>query len=104
MTEDLKPISDFFCTIKLSLKKLTLHKKIKKMPDQTKTLSEEFAIFLKAKRMRLGLTQEQLAIKIWDDNSRNSYLAKIENGKVKVSVSTMELILEALGAWVEFIE
>ena len=74
------------------------------MPVQTKTLSEEFAIFLKAKRMRLGLTQEQLAIKIWGDNSRNSYLAKIENGKVKVSVSTMGLILEALGAWVEFIE
>lgn len=74
------------------------------MPEQTKTLAQEFAIFLKAKRMSLGMTQRDLEIRCWGDDKRNGYIGKIENGKREISVNTMGIILEALNAWVEFIE
>jgi transcriptional regulator with XRE-family HTH domain len=71
---------------------------------QKKTLSEEFATFLKEKRMRLGMTQAQLSELIYDDPKRAEYIGRIENGKREISVSTMGLMLEKMNAWVEFIE
>mgnify|MGYP003575543831 CR=1 FL=1 len=69
-----------------------------------KTLSEEFAEFVKAKRMAKGMTQSDLAEKIYGDVNQKGYISKIELGKRQVSLQTMGVILGALDSWVEFIE
>lgn len=71
--------------------------------ERATTLGQEFATFLKAKRMAKGYTQRSLAEKIWGDDKRAEYIGKIENGR-QISLSTMGILLEALDSWVEFIE
>ena len=70
----------------------------------TKTLSQEFATFVERKRMALGWSRADLAEKIYGDPERRKYIHAIETGKREVTAKTMGLILETLGAWVEFIE
>lgn len=74
------------------------------MPEQKKTLSQEFSEFVKKKRMLKGMTQADLSIKIYGDDKNKHYISKIESGKREVTVSTMGMILEALDSWMEFID
>lgn len=69
-----------------------------------KQLMSEFSEFLKLKRQALGLSQAQLAIKIYGNEQRKSYISDIENGRKDISVNSMGIILEALNSWVNFIE
>lgn len=69
-----------------------------------KIIMQEFAIFLNAKRLALGMDQGELAIKIFGDKNRRDYISRIETGKKDISLRSMDAILEALDAGIEFIE
>lgn len=71
---------------------------------QDNQLSQDFAQFMKQKRMALGLNRADLAERIYGDRERRSYIWEIENGKRDITVLTMGLILDTLGAWVQFTE
>lgn len=88
----------------MKVKKIPKFVKTKIMSEDKKTLSQEFAIFLKAKRMSQGLTTRKLAMKIYGTESRAGYISKIETGKLEITVTSMGEILECLNSWVEFIE
>lgn len=49
---------------------------------------------LKEERLKVGLTQEQLAEKI---GTKKSYISRIENGKADVQLSTLFKIFQGLG-------
>ena len=49
---------------------------------------------LKEERIRAGLTQEQLAVKI---GTKKTYISRIENGKADIQLSTLFRIFEGLG-------
>lgn len=68
------------------------------------TIMQRFADFMKQKRQAMGLTQEELADKIFGDRKRFDYISRIENGKKDISLKSMDAILEALNADVEFLE
>ena len=52
----------------------------------------------------MGLTQEELAEIIFGDKTRRDYISRIETGKKDISLKSMDAILEALNADVEFLE
>ncbi|MEN9655892.1 MAG: hypothetical protein RL311_824 [Bacteroidota bacterium] len=68
------------------------------------TIMSKFAIFLKEKRLAMGLSQENLAIMLYDKKNMTGYISKIESQKLHVSVKTMDYILEKLNSSIEFIE
>lgn len=49
---------------------------------------------LKEERLKVGMTQEQLAEKI---GTKKSYISRIENGKADVQLSTLFKIFQGLG-------
>lgn len=60
------------------------------------SLKEEIAHKLKARRLELGLTMEELAILVWGDPKKSGQISNYENGKRAFSLDTLELFLEAL--------
>ena len=68
------------------------------------TIMQRFAEFMKNKRFAMGLTQEELAEIIFGDKTRRDYISRIETGKKDISLKSMDAILEALNADVEFLE
>lgn len=72
--------------------------------NEEETLSQRVATFLKEKRMAMGYTQGQMALYLFNDKKRQSYISFIENGSRKLTVDTLGLILEKLNAKVEIIE
>ncbi|MGS4345059.1 helix-turn-helix domain-containing protein [Myroides odoratus] len=60
------------------------------------SLKEEIAQKLKARRIELGLTMEELAILVWGDPAKRAQISNYENGKRAFSLDTLELFLEAL--------
>lgn len=60
------------------------------------SLKEEIAQKLKARRIELGLTMEELAILVWGDPKKSGHVSNYENGKRGLSLDTLELFLEAL--------
>ena len=68
------------------------------------TIMQRFADFMKKKRQAMGLTQEELADIIFGDATRQDYISRIETGKKDISLKSMDAILEALNADVEFLE
>ena len=73
------------------------------MPNRT-TIMQRFATFMKNKRIAMGLSQDKLAEVIFGDKKRRDYISRIENGKKDISLKSMDAILEALNADVEFLE
>lgn len=65
---------------------------------------KKFATFMKDKRMALGLSQEQLALKVYGNEKERSRISRFENGKKVPGLDTMGFILEALGCDFEFTE
>ena len=57
-------------------------------------LALNYAMLLKEKRQELHLTQEQLAQKV---GKQRSYIARLEQGKVDMQLSTLISICSALG-------
>lgn len=53
---------------------------------------------LKEERIRAGLTQEQLAVKI---GTKKTYISRLENGKADIQLSTLFRIFEGLGRRVQ---
>ena len=49
---------------------------------------------LKEERIRAGLTQEQLAVKI---GTKKTYISRLENGKADIQLGTLFRIFEGLG-------
>lgn len=49
---------------------------------------------LKSERLRVGLTQEELADKI---GTRKSYISRVENGKADIQLSTLVKVFQGLG-------
>lgn len=49
---------------------------------------------LKEERIRAGLTQEQLAVKI---GTKKTYISRLENGKADIQLTTLFRIFEGLG-------
>lgn len=54
--------------------------------------------------MALGISQRELAVLLYGDVRRRAYISAIENGKVEVSLTTVDLILQALNSDIEFLE
>ena len=52
------------------------------------------AQILKEERIRAGLTQEQLAVKI---GTKKTYISRLENGKADIQLGTLFRIFEGLG-------
>ncbi len=52
------------------------------------------AVTLKEERLRAGLTQEQLAVRI---GTKKTYISRLENGKSDVQLHTLFRIFEGLG-------
>lgn len=61
-------------------------------------LEHEVARQLIQLRMKSGLTQEQLAEKV---HTKQSEIARIENGKQNISIDKLKKIAEAMGGTVE---
>jgi len=70
--------------------------------DNTETASQVFARFLKERREALGVSQVQLAKVLYADESRQSFISSIENGKRKVTLDTASFILQALNSDLTF--
>ena len=68
------------------------------------TIMQRFAEFMRNKRLAMGLTQEELAEIIFGDKTRRDYISRLETGKKDISLKSMDAILEALNADVEFLE
>lgn len=49
---------------------------------------------LKAERLKKGMTQEQLALKI---GTRKSFISRVENGHTDIQLSTLSRIFSGLG-------
>jgi len=69
-----------------------------------RTLMSDFSTFLKQKRQAMGLSQTQLAVRIYGDAKRKSYISDIETGRKDITMNTAGFILEALNSWIEFVE
>lgn len=54
---------------------------------------------LKAERLKVGMTQEQLAAKI---GTKKSYISRIENGHTDIQLSTLFKIFQGLGRKISF--
>lgn len=54
---------------------------------------------LKAERLKAGMTQEQLAVKI---GTKKSYISRIENGRTDIQLSTLFKIFQGLGRKISF--
>ena len=59
-------------------------------------ISNQFSRFLKEKRTAMGMTLRQFAVYLYDDVNQNGYLSKIENGKHKVNLETLQYLLDKL--------
>ena len=59
-------------------------------------ISNQFSRFLKEKRTVMGMTLRQFAVYLYDDVNQNGYLSKIENGKHKVNLETLQYLLDKL--------
>jgi len=64
----------------------------------------KFAVFLKAKRLAMGLSQKDLAVMLYDKENMMGYISKIEAEKLDISLKTMDAILEKLNSSIDFIE
>ena len=49
---------------------------------------------LKAERMKIGMTQDQLATKI---GTKKSFISRVENGRTDIQLSTLSRIFSGLG-------
>ena len=54
---------------------------------------------LKAERLKAGMTQEQLAVRI---GTKKSYISRIENGHADIQLSTLFKIFQGLGRKISF--
>ena len=68
------------------------------------TAMTKFANFVRNKRMALGISQREFAVLLYGDVRRITYISAIENGKVEVSLATVDLMLQALNSDIEFLE
>ena len=71
---------------------------------ERETVMKKFAVFLREKRLAMGLTQEKMALMMYNDKNMTGYISKIENQKVDISVKKMDEILKLLNSSIEFIE
>lgn len=69
----------------------------------SKTVSQKFAEFMKTKRTVLGISQGNLAYKLYGNKRLRAYLCNIEKGKRTIQVRTMFSILELLNSQACFI-
>jgi putative transcription factor len=53
------------------------------MPEEELSVREDYPSILRAAREAMGLTQEQLGMKV---NEKSSVIAKLESGKLKPSI------------------
>ena len=74
------------------------------MANKRISIMQRFAEFMKSKRQAMGLTQEELSEIIFGTRQRFDYISRIENGKKDINLKSMDAILEALNADVEFLE
>jgi transcriptional regulator with XRE-family HTH domain len=70
------------------------------------TLNERISEFVKDKREKKGITQEQLAIKLFGSSTRSriNYISSVETGSRNLSIPTLEKYLKALDSDINFIE
>ena len=67
-------------------------------------LNKQIRQFIKQKRLAMGLTQSDLAIAVYKDQSRRFFLSNLENGNETMSLTTASRILSALNCRIEIIE
>lgn len=68
------------------------------------TLNERIAEFVKDKRQKKGLTQEQMSLKVFGSVNRTKYISEVERGARNLSIPTLEKYLKALDSDINFIE
>lgn len=69
-----------------------------------KKIHNQIAIFLKAKRLAMGLTLRQFSELIYEDDKNSGYLSNIENNKRQITIDTFGFLLEKLNCRIEIIE
>jgi len=63
-----------------------------------------FSEFIKAKRIALGLSQAQMAVKAFGNKDRKDYICRIENGVTIPREDTMIALLEVVGSKINYTE
>ena len=71
---------------------------------ERKTTMQQFAEFLKNKRIALGISQIDLAVKLYGNKNMRQHISRIESGKKDVTLKTVDVILQGLNSGIEFIE
>jgi len=64
----------------------------------------QFAEFIKEKRIALGLSYREMAFLVYGQRIRGSYISGIEKGTRKITITTMQLILNKLNCRITFNE
>ena len=67
--------------------------------NKEKSLTKEWAEFIKLKRMLKGWSQSELAVRAYGDERRKSYISAIESGKTSPRLESLGYILIALESW-----
>jgi transcriptional regulator with XRE-family HTH domain len=74
-------------------------------PDEGRIMMHKIAVFVKEKRLVLGMTQSDLAEKIFGDPRHKGYVSQIESEKKEgLTISVLAKILKALNSDISFIE
>ncbi len=68
------------------------------------SVSKQFAEFIKQKRHAMGLSLREFSMLIFNDVHHAGYLCKIENNKIEITISTLNLILSKINCSVSFNE
>jgi transcriptional regulator with XRE-family HTH domain len=73
--------------------------------DEGKMMMRRIALFIKEKRLVLGMTQGDLADKVFGDPKQKSYISQIESGKREgLTISVLAKIMKELNSDISFVE
>lgn len=70
--------------------------------EEEKTFAQQFAEHMKNCRVAIGMSQADLAQKVYGDRTYRGHISKIETGKKNASAKTMGFILIALNSKASF--
>ena len=73
--------------------------------DENKEMMRKIALFVKEKRLVLGMTQGDLAEKVFGDPKQKGYISQVESEKREgLTIKVLAKILKELNSDISFIE
>ncbi len=67
-------------------------------------LATEAAVFIKEKRIAMGISQYKLSEMVFGNTNQRIRISQMESGKQEIGLKTMGKILSALNCYIEFKE